>query len=210
MYQLNDCYASMPWDEIDNVVFDVGNVLLTLKSDEAAAHLFPQEPEMSVRLMECLRDSPYWCMLDRGAITEADAARVMAKGDAAVEKALTCLMQGADAFKRPVEEGVRAARACKAHGKRLYILSNYDSDSFARMEEKHDFFRLFDGMVVSARVHLMKPEPSIYHYLLDTYGLNAARTLFIDDMPYNVESALNVGLQAVCFRKPGTLDAFIR
>ena len=99
-------------------------------------------------------------------------------------------------------------RLCKAKGKRCLILSNYRAESFRQIEEKFDFFRLADGMVISSRVHLLKPTAEIYHYLLDHFRLDGNRTLFIDDAPANIEGALRCGIQGLCFNAPGKLKRF--
>ena len=57
-----------------------------------------------------------------------------------------------------VEEGAEAVRTCKAHQKKLYILSNYPEAHFMRNMKEYDFFSLFDGYVVSAMEHALKPD----------------------------------------------------
>jgi putative hydrolase of the HAD superfamily len=60
-------------------------------------------------------------------------------------------------------------------------------------------FGNFRGVVVSAEVDLLKPEPAIYRRLLSDYGLEAERSVFIDDMPGNVDGARDVGMHAIRF-----------
>ena len=59
---------------------------------------------------------------------------------------------------------------------------------------------LFEGIVVSADLHIIKPDERIYRYLLERYGLNPGETLFIDDRLENVEGARKVGIQAEVFQ----------
>lgn len=69
----------------------------------------------------------------------------------------------------------------------------------------YDFFPrfmpldFFDGIVVSADIHMIKPDPRIYHYFLEKYKLHAEECLFIDDRIDNVEGARSVGMKAVVF-----------
>ena len=58
---------------------------------------------------------------------------------------------------------------------------------------------IFDGIVVSAAVKLLKPEPAIYEHLRERFELNFAESVFIDDLERNVDSARRVGLQAIQF-----------
>jgi putative hydrolase of the HAD superfamily len=70
---------------------------------------------------------------------------------------------------------------------------------FAYLEGRHEFFALFDGIVVSAAVKLVKPEPGIYEHLRERFALDFAESVFIDDLPRNVEAARRLGLPAIRF-----------
>ena len=52
-----------------------------------------------------------------------------------------------------------------------------------------------------------EPDPAIYRYLLDTHGLRAEDTVFIDDAPRNVEAAASLGMHAVRFTDAAALRA---
>ena len=67
------------------------------------------------------------------------------------------------------------------------------------LDRLHDFFKLFDGIVVSAAVKLLKPEAAIYEHLRDRFKLDFSETVFIDDLSRNVESARRAGLPAIRF-----------
>ena len=62
--------------------------------------------------------------------------------------------------------------------------------------------------MISAREGLVKPDPAIYKTLTDRYGLDPARTLFIDDAAANIEGAIHAGWQGFWFNRPGKLSAF--
>jgi putative hydrolase of the HAD superfamily len=65
-------------------------------------------------------------------------------------------------------------------------------------------------VVVSGLVGMVKPEPRIYEHLLASYGLQAAETVFIDDLPVNVEAARAVGLHAILFEDAGQCARALR
>jgi putative hydrolase of the HAD superfamily len=74
--------------------------------------------------------------------------------------------------------------------------------SIAHLEEKHDFWDMFDGMVVSCRIQKVKPDIEIYEHLLTQYQLQATETIFIDDMSENLTAASSIGIQTIRFRNP--------
>ena len=52
-------------------------------------------------------------------------------------------------------------------------------------------------MVVSYEVHMLKPEPGIYEYILKKYSLVPEECLFYDDRQENVDAAIRMGIQSV-------------
>ena len=54
-------------------------------------------------------------------------------------------------------------------------------------------------MTVSGEVGLLKPDRAIYDIHVESFGLEPAATLFIDDSEKNVEGARDAGWQAVHF-----------
>ena len=101
-----------------------------------------------------------------------------------------------------VPEGVEFVKECKEAGHKMYILSNWDPDSFTEMQEMcPDFFNLFDGIIISGDVHLLKPDPAIYYYLLNRYNLIASECIFIDDLAQNVKTAQAIGMKGIIYRK---------
>jgi 2-haloacid dehalogenase len=87
----------------------------------------------------------------------------------------------------------------------LYALTNWSAEKFPHAEERFAWLDWFDGIVVSGRVGMVKPDPEIYEHLLDTFGLNAADTFFTDDHEPNVIAARAAGIDAHLFTDAATL-----
>lgn len=60
--------------------------------------------------------------------------------------------------------------------------------------------QLFDEIVISGVVGVQKPDPAIYHLLLERLELVAEETIFVDDFAQNIEAAQRVGMQTLYFR----------
>lgn len=58
--------------KIQNLIFDLGNVLLKFNPGEYLAGLF-EDPELVRRLHRAVFSSPEWYMLDRGVLTQEEA-----------------------------------------------------------------------------------------------------------------------------------------
>ena len=74
---LDDQYESMPWEKIDAVVFDVGNVLMAFRPEQAVADILPEQPEIHRAVLNRTVRTPYWLMLDHGTITREEAVEAM-------------------------------------------------------------------------------------------------------------------------------------
>ncbi len=203
----DDMYPAMPWDEIDAVVFDVGNVLLSFQPGDILHKVLPERPDLYEELTIRVFKSPYWCVRDRGSASSEDVIRAMASNAPELEPYIRRVVTGWIDLPA-IPEGIRALQVCKAHGKKLYALTNYADQEFAHACRTHDFFRFFDDFIVSSRLHMVKPERRIYDYLTTQYTLDPARTLFIDDNIANAEGALDAGWQVLCMNRPGKLDTF--
>lgn len=102
--------------------------------------------------------------------------------------------------------GIKFIKKCKNLGHQVYALSNWDSESFELLKEKHpQLFDLFDGIIISGDVNALKPHATIYQALLTRYNLDPEHCWFIDDQEENVRAAQELGINGIvhtsCFDK---------
>ena len=57
----------------------------------------------------------------------------------------------------------------------------------------------FDGIVLSGTIGMVKPDRSIFEYLLSKYSLKADECMFIDDREINIEGGEAVGIKGYLF-----------
>jgi putative hydrolase of the HAD superfamily len=89
--------------------------------------------------------------------------------------------------------------ALKQHGLLTAILSNMGDNVLDNMKRTFDWLPRFDVLVWSYQLHMIKPDPAIYRYLLKELGTRPEETLFIDDRLVNVEAAQSLGIKALEF-----------
>lgn len=56
---------------------------------------------------------------------------------------------------------------------------------------------LFDVILISCEIGVMKPDPRAYHAILDRLNVEAGNAIFIDDSAANVQGAQAVGMNGV-------------
>jgi len=190
-----------------NVVFDVGQVLISFVPQELLTKMFP--PEIAQALMPpVLFGGDTWLRMDEGVYHAEEAAHIIAEKAGRPDLAPYVLhfMLNFSKYK-DLLPAADLVYELKKMGKKLYIISNYGIETFAATQETFpDLFSQFDGMIISAHEKLLKPDPRIYQLLFDRYQLKAEECVFIDDHEANVQGARNVGMQAIHYTGPEALE----
>lgn len=205
-------YETMPWDLADAVVFDIGGILIDYKPKMFIERTFPNDAQKQRDMLARVFHGTYWPMLDRGVITNEEAADRLVQEFGGDEqdymRALTCWID----LKEPLDEGFAAARLCKEKGKKLVLLSNYAEVSYLGMRERYKerFGDLFDGECISYRCHYNKPEREIYQTLIRENDLDPARSLFLDDTLANVIGAMECGINGFHMSEKGKMAGFFK
>ncbi len=176
----------------DCIVFDVGNVLLSFEP-EKVLELIPAEHRNAVRRAMFGPDWR-WGAFDLGAETNEDIARSIAEkaGIPGGEEFVLYSLYHFPETMRPLPL-YRLIPELKRMGKKLCGLTNYGEPSFTYTMERFENLRLLDGVVVSHREKLTKPDPAIFALLTERFGLAPAQSLFIDDSEANAQSASALG-----------------
>jgi putative hydrolase of the HAD superfamily len=91
--------------------------------------------------------------------------------------------QMAAAVARARDQGVRTGLVSNSWGTR-----RYDRELLAK---------LFDGVVISGEVGMRKPTPAIYELAARRVGLSPRQCVFIDDLPFNLDPAAELGMATV-------------
>lgn len=203
-------YETMPWDAVDAVVFDIGNVLIRYAPDNFVELLFPGDVKKQQDMLAQVFNGKYWANFDRGTMEYDDAAQLLHEEYGYPAADYLHALRGWLDVKPPIEEGWRAARLCKEKGKKICLLSNYPREGFEFMTQKKfaDRFSIFDGSCISYRCHYNKPEDEIYQELIASCELNPQRTLFLDDTLVNVEGAMKNGIHGFHVHEKGMMDRF--
>lgn len=106
---------------------------------------------------------------------------------------------------KPIKSVIKLLNKCAKNNHELFILSNLDSDTLnciKNSKKTNKIFKYFEAnnIVISADVGLIKPDPSIYNYVINNYKLDPNDCIFIDDQIENVITAQNIGIKAILFK----------
>ncbi len=183
---------------IRNVIFDLGGVLVTWRPHEIAERFY-SAPPLRAGLHEHVFTHPDWVELDRGTLDEAAAAERFAARTGRPVEEMAALLELVRESLQPIPESVALLERLRERGVSLFALSNISPAMFEHIRARHEFFELFDGIVISGAINKVKPEPGIYEHLAERYSLAFGESVFVDDLPSNVEAARRLGLAAILF-----------
>jgi 2-haloacid dehalogenase len=86
----------------------------------------------------------------------------------------------------PIDDAVAILRDLCNVGVSLYALSNWPAEGFSSVRQRFEFLAWFRGILVSGEVGVIKPDPRIYELLIERFGVEPQRTVYIDDVEANV------------------------
>lgn len=184
---------------IKNIFFDMGNVMIRFDRNiflEKAGLLYGEDRTL---LNNEVFLSLEWAMMDRGTLTEEQAAeRICARVPQRLHEKVNMLLKRWDRPILPIPGMAGLIRELKQNGYGVFLLSN----TSCRMHEYWPSVpgsEYFDGTVISADVKLLKPQPEIYLYALSKFSLRVEDCAFIDDAIINAEGAAYCGMSAIVF-----------
>lgn len=192
---------------IDTVVYDFGNVLVHWDPRPAFAHLDPADVD------------EFFAAVDFPAFNHAqDAGRSLDAGRAALAAVDPRWVGMLDAYVAGYPRSLTGTVAgaaelvaeLKGLGLRLYGLTNWWAETFHHAREAAPAIDLMDGVVVSGREGLAKPDPEIFRRLAQRFDVDPRRAVFVDDAPANVEAAAALGFHAVPFTSTDALRGALR
>ena len=97
----------------------------------------------------------------------------------------------------PDEEMIAAVRAARRVGIRTGLISNSWGTRRYPLELLSE---LFDGVVISGEVGMRKPALEMYTLGAERIGVQPERCVFVDDLPFNLEPAAELGMATVHHR----------
>ena len=187
---------------IKNYIFDFGNVLCEFSPEKLTAK-YIDNPDDVKTVSEVVFDRLYWDKLDNGTI---DDEEVKAKiQERLPENLADCACKAYDNWvvNLPAIEGMEdVVKRVHSRGGKLYLLSSISrgfAESYNKVPWIKDLFSLFDGIVLSGTIGMVKPHREIFEYLLNTYSLKAEECIFIDDSQKNIAGAEKVGIRGYLF-----------
>lgn len=165
---------------IKNIIFDLGNVIVNYNQEKIIKQ-FTQNKDEHDYIIEQIFKAPEWQMMDLGMITNQEAANIINQRNNFLYKDLTDEFLN-NWYKVQIinRDVVGLAKKLYEKGYKLYVLSNMANLTF-EFFKNDEFFKMCDGIIISAHEHIKKPDRKVFEILMNRYNLKSQECIFIDD-----------------------------
>lgn len=181
---------------INNIIFDLGNVLINFKPDQFLLR-YTKDKNRIAKFISNIIQSDTWRKLDRGTISINNAQDDFISAYPEDTELIRIFFSHWREMLTPISKNVSLLKELKSNGYKLYALSNYIIEAFEYVKNHYDIFPLFDGLVISGKINIIKPELEIFQYLLQNYNLNPEKCVFIDDVEQFVLQASKLKIKTI-------------
>lgn len=203
--------------QIKNIIFDFGNVLMDLDLPAADRYFQQYWGENTDTARTRLMQNRVFDLYEKGGLsTEEFVEALRFAGTPALTE--TQVLEGWNS----IFIGMPAHRFELLHELRrkynVFLLSNINelherwiADYMVREHNISDYeSRFFDGVYFSHLIRLRKPDRDIFEYILADAELDPDETIFFDDLEMNVEAARLTGIHAYVHPVGTEIAAHIR
>ena len=186
-----------------NILFDIGNVLITVEYQRAFDKLSIYMNQQTVELVSAgqdgfikeIRDDQI--LLETGKITMAQFFAKIKENynlNMTIEQFedVWCTM-----FSRKKDVLKFAEKLSKNY--KIFLLSNTNETHINHLIEALPIFDFLSGTAFSHEIGHLKPEPNFYYKALEKLKINANESIFIDDLELNVNAAVDAGITSFKF-----------
>jgi len=195
-------------EPVEAVLFDLGNVLVRWDPHGAFEGVASRD---EVERFFADVDFPHLNLRADAGLSWADVrTEVAATHPQHAPLVDTYVTRFAATLAGPVPGSEDVVRELRASGLRLYGLTNWSAETYPHGPVAAPAIRLLEDVLVSGREGLVKPDPAIFERAAERFGLDPARTVFVDDAPANVEAAARLGFVALRFTSADALRRDLR
>jgi len=188
---------------INTLIFDFGNVLVNLHSEEELRAKLaelgqPASGTMAEMMLMPGGSEVFWDVI-RGKTTEAQMWQMIADEWHISFDLARKVMEDVAAPNRPNLPLIEYIEGLKGDYK-IGVLSNAGDATLERLLQWYPYDKFVDVFIISAEVKLAKPDPEIYELALRTLDSKGDESVFVDDLIENIEAAEKHGITGIWHR----------
>ena len=183
------------------LIFDLGGVLIDWNPRYLYREIFADEVEMEFFLNQVC--TPAWnAQMDLDKSFKDAADELIMSYPEYTTQIQIWYDRWEEMIGGPITGTVEILKEIKQSGYPLAALSNWSAETFPIANRKYDFLSWFTHVVISGEAGLVKPDPKIFHLLLQAINRDPEDCIFIDDTQENIQIAQELGFEGILFSSP--------
>ncbi len=199
-------------NEIKNIIFDLGGVIIKFKPEKMTENLSPEKLEVYQAAFKQILEQGVLNDFEKGLINKSDFRK---KVCFAAKEQLSDHEFDKIWNKGLLDYPERNIKILKELSKkyRIFLLSNTNlihAERFIPQFEQQfgmNFRSLFEKTWLSHEIALRKPDIEVFEYVLKDADIKAEETLFIDDLLENTQAAEKLGIKTFCIKRNAGLHS---
>ncbi len=188
------------------IIFDFGGVLINWDPRYLYSRYFPDQPKAMEQFLAEIKFADWNLAQDKGRPFAEATALLSADFPQHAHLIRAYWEHWEDSISGTITGSINILHRLKQAGYTLYGLSNWSAETFPIAYKKYDFFKIFDDIILSGEVGLIKPDPAIFQLTLRRIQRSASECLLVDDSMANIEVARQLGLKTIHFQSPEQLE----
>ena len=196
-------------DEIKNIIFDVGGVVVVkgkfnhLLKSFAKIVFGTTNPEFFKERNISDKIKEEWSQWRLGKLTATEFFNIQRR-KYHLKISTTRMAYLLYHSQKPKREIIRLIKKLKKRYN-IYALTNHTKEWFVYQSAQYHYASLFRGVMTSFEAQSAKPNILIYKKLLQKYSLSPKECIFIDDQEENLLPAKKLGIKTIHFISPKQL-----
>lgn len=164
---------------------------------------YANHADIKSKLEEYRRDNEY--KADLGELDEAEYIKGLADITGISLEDITTELESYHVIDQGVVSFIRSLKPKN----KIIVLSDAPKGMVEKIVSENNLGDLFDQVVVSSVVGMIKPSREIFQYVLDSNSLDSSQAIFIDDNPVNIKGAEGLGIRSILYSNLENLKSLI-
>ena len=189
---------------IKNLVFDFGGVLYEINTDLSLNEFLDGSSNKSMDRTAFINDETF-ILFEKGLISaEVFRDRIRMRVNANLTDIEIDRIWNLTLIKPYIQSNELITGLKDKYNLALLSNTNEIHHNYFKNQLK-DLFNIFDFLVFSYKTGHRKPESEIYQYLIESTGFLPEETVFLDDLPENIEMAKSLGFKTYLVKDQNSL-----
>lgn len=207
----NMFYIDMEKNMIENIIFDIGGVLVDYNPKTYLDKLSIENTKRN-ELNNIIFHNQKWKDCLNGIITNSELIEYLVNENLNYKNEIEQILskENLKYMLPPKKDMIKYYKILKQRGYKIYLCSNIIEDTYNYIKDNFEIIQIADGGVFSCFENVSKPNNEIYYNLINKYKIDIKKSIFIDDTKANIDSANRMGFKTILFKDIKQIEKILK